>query len=236
MLILAVLWCGVAAVAVSSDPDASKPVPQPPAAAATTPAAPTSAAGTTIAPPVAKTPKADPSLITVPSNTLGPGVPLWVVREQAESDARIARAEASYAEARAALARSEAQAAADRPDLYFGGGYGGYGGYGGVVVYGPHRAGLARAIANRPIPRPIVDHPKPPMRPRAEADDGFEDQHAVAQRIYADAARPRIEASVQAQQMAQRKFGENAKAPIAPIQRQRDEAQLKIRKAPKSGQ
>ncbi len=189
--------------------------------------------------PRAAPPKPDPTLIAVPSNTLGPGVPLWVQREQAEADARIARAEASYAEARAALARVEAQAAADRPDLYFYGQGAGY--YGGVVVYGPHQPGLSRAIANRPVPRPVVrpsERARPPLKPRVDAgaDDGYEDQGASARRVYVEASRPNIGPAIEAQQEAQRRFGANATPAVIEPQKQRDAAVIRIRKAPKSGQ
>jgi hypothetical protein len=197
----------------------SAPVPATPQSQPSKPAAP--------APP-----PRDPTLISVPSNTLGPGTPLWVQREHEAAEVRIAQAEADYASARAALAQIEAQQAADD-----------YNNYGdGVVVYGPYRPGIYGAIRNRPMPpRHRVE------RPGEVGNRDHHDDHAVigqpvdddpfdaAQREFYDAARPRIGAIIEPQLEAQRRFGNNAyPTKIIGIQNGIDRAVINARRgAPK---
>lgn len=163
---------------------------------------------------VAAKPERDPTLISVPSNTLGPGEPLWVRREREQATARIAAANASYAEARASLARTEAQRAASGDDGDA---------YRGVVIYGPHRPGLHRAVLNRPRPRIFAP------APAAEAPSA-DDLHAQAQREFFEASYPRIGPVVEPQLEAQRRFGRLAAPPVIQPQRDRDDAVIRARK------
>lgn len=226
--------CGLIAVgddspaptAAPAAPATSAPASGEPAAPANTPATP---AGETAAAPAgvatteirvqpkvvadAAKPERDPTLISVPSNTLGPGEPLWVRREREQAAARIAVASASYAEARAALARAEAQRAASGDDD---------GAYGGVVIYGPHRPGLHRAVLARPRPR--IFAPAPAAAPPAD------DLHAQAQREFFEASYPRLGPVVEPSLEAQRTFGRLATPPVIQPQRDRDDAVIRARK------
>lgn len=148
----------------------------------------------------------DPTLISVPSNTLGPGMPYWLQREREDAEARIARATAARAEADAQRARAEADLwAGDRNR-------------GGVVIYGPHRPGVWRRLHTRPLGAPI------------EADQLGEDPFERAQRRFGETAYPRTGAIIEQQQEAQRRFGENARPPVSELQRQRDQDVIRSRR------
>lgn len=164
-------------------------------------------------------PAGDPTLIEVPSNTLGPGLPLWVRRDHEAASARIARAEADYAEARAAQAQVEARRAAD--DQYY------YDPYYGVVVYGPHRPGLNGALRARPVPH-ASRHRDEEIASRGVPTDN--DPFDAAQRSFYETSRPRIGPIIERQLEAQRRFGENATPPIADIQRGIDNAVINARR------
>jgi hypothetical protein len=236
-------WAFAAALAVVSLTLADEPAPakpaqaEPPASgpssaetgAAASTSEPTSSSATDPKPATTKQsssqpePPRDPTLISVPSNTLGPGIPLWVLREQDQAAARIAEAEADEAEARAALARIEAQRAADDPYFFSDG-------YGGVVVYGPRRPGLDRAVRNRPIPPRRIATPLASTGTPVD-DDPFD----AAQRTFYETTRPPIGPIVERQLEAQRRFGENAyPSKIIDIQRGMDNAVIRARRgAPK---
>lgn len=210
------------APAVAASPATGVPIASRPAEAATTPSTPAAETGVATAEirvqvrpeVIAAKPERDPTLISVPSNTLGPGEPLWVRREREQAAARIAAANASYAEARASLARTEAQRAASGDDDE---------GYRGVVIYGPHRAGLHRAVLSRPRPRISAPAPVAESMP---ADD----LHAQAQREFFEASNPRIGPVAEPQLEAQRTFGRLAAPPVIQPQRDRDEAVIRARK------
>lgn len=157
----------------------------------------------------------DPTLISVPSNTLGAGEPLWVRREREQAAARIAAANASYAEARAAYARVEAQrAASDDEDNS----------YRGIVIYGPHRPGLHRAVLSRP--RPLVLSPTASDTRNLQEDE----LHGQAQREFFEASYPRNGPAIEGQLDAQRQFGRMATPPVVQPQRDRDDAVIRARK------
>ncbi|MFN7021337.1 MAG: hypothetical protein ACK4WH_08440 [Phycisphaerales bacterium] len=159
----------------------------------------------------AKRPEAKP--ILVPSNTLGPGEPLWLRSDRQAAESRIARAVAQLAE----------QEAARDPDDDCDG----------LVVYGPHAPRWAVRAWYRDGLRPprrtgpgLVQRPDESFNPPQPTDDVFD----RAQLRFAETARPRIQAPIEAQQRAQIRFSEIARPPIARIQNDIDQAQLKLRK------
>jgi hypothetical protein len=157
-------------------------------------------------------PGRDATLIEVPTNTLGPGEPLWVQSDRQAAEARIARADAQIAEREAA-----------RPsyyDDYYDED---------VVVYGPHAPSWGVRAWHQPglRRRPVVT-PHGPITTRT--DDLFD----RAQLKFGRIAYPKNTATVDGQLEAQKKFGEVASPPIARIQKQIDQAQIISRKgAPK---
>ena len=197
------------ALAAQSPADEAKPAAKPEPAAAVAPAA--------TAPP------RDPTLIDVPTNTLGPGTPLWVRRDQEQAQSRLAKAEADYAEARADLARVEAQRAAD--DRYFSASDG-------VVIYGPHQPGLSRALFNRPFVPTHIARPISQTTDRATGGINDQDPFAAAQFRFFNAANPPIAPIINAQLDSQRRV--SMTPPIIEPQKQRDNTVLNARKpAPK---
>lgn len=223
-----VLCCGLCVGVSAAGALADEPVQKPSAdkaapsvQTANAPPAPEAVRQRTSEP--AAQPARDPTLIEVPSNTLGPGVPLWLLREHAESAARIARANADYAEAVAAEAGYQAQRAADDRTYYDP-----YDPRFGVVVYGPHLPGLHNALRARPVPFASrvsdFDH---------GADRGVEtdnDPFDAAQRRFYQSSRPRIGPTIERQLDAQRRFGENATPPISGIQSGIDNAVINARR------
>jgi hypothetical protein len=115
-------------------------------------------------------PVRDPTLIEVPSNTLGPGEPLWVRRDRERAAARID-------EARADLAEREA-AAYDR-DLDR---------HPGFVIYGPHGPRTYRG--GRPGPFRVVERP---------TDDVFDAAQIQFGRVATPRIGPAIEGQQDAQ-------------------------------------
>jgi len=138
---------------------------------------------------------------------------MWMRREREQAESRRAVAEADYAEARADLARVEAQRAAE--DRYSSVATG-------LVIYGPHRPGLRRALINRPTPPAVISRPTQPQG---------DDLHAAAQREFSRAATPPIGPIVESQLEAQRRIGAASTPPVVELQKQRDDAVLQIRKA-----
>lgn len=201
--------------------DMAAPSVQPASAPPAPSAAPAAAPERTSTP--AAQPARDPTLIEVPSNTLGPGVPLWLLREHAESAARIARANADYAEAVAAEAGYQAQRAADDQPYYDP-----YGSRYGVVVYGPHLPGLRDALRARPVPfsSSVSDFDRRADRGVPTDNDPFD----AAQRRFYQSSRPRIAPTIERQLEAQRRFGENATPPISGIQSGIDNAVINARR------
>lgn len=159
----------------------------------------------------AKRPESKP--IVVPNNTLGPGEPLWLRSDRRAAQSRIARAEAQLAE----------QEAARDPDDDCGG----------PVVYGTRVPRWAVRAWYRDGLRPprrtgpgLVQRPDESVNPPEQAEDVFD----RAQLRFAETARPRIQAPIEAQLRAQLRFSETARPPIARIQNDIDRAQLNLRK------
>lgn len=225
---------GVSAAGTLADENAKAPGTDTPAANVQTssithaapkesPEAPASANADTAAKAANQSePARDSTLIEVPSNTLGPGLPLWLRREHEASEARIARAQADYAEALAAAAAYQAQQAADEGSYY-----GPYDPYGGVVVYGPHLPGLRGALRARPVPH-VSRAVEGDRADRGVPTDN--DPFDAAQRGFYENSRPRIGPTIEAQLDAQRRFGRNATPPIADIQRGIDNAVINARR------
>lgn len=205
------------ASAAESAPKAETPAAKP---AAAEPAQPASTASKPTEP------ARDSKLIEVPSNTLGPGVPLWMRREQEQAYTRMTQADADYAEALADQAYVQARRAVDDPY---------YGDYGGVVVYGPHLPGLQRALINRPVPPAPHRADGPGRGPRVTSTPVDDDPFDAAQRQFYEISRPQIGPIIERQQDAQRRFGNNAyPSKIVPIQRGIDDAVIRARRgAPK---
>lgn len=161
---------------------------------------------TPAADPTAEERPRDPTLISVPSNTLGPGEPLWIRSDRRAAEARRARAEAELAESRAELAERDADRLADGDD--------------GVIVYGPHAPRWVRRAWYRPGVRVGINAdrsaPEPDLFDRAQIQFG-------------NTAYPRIGPGIEGQFEAQRRFGRAASPPIIETQNRIDRAQLKTR-------
>ena len=165
--------------------------------------------------PASAPPQHDPTLISVPSNTLGPGEPLWVRSDWQAAQARIAQAEAAIVEREAARSIDD-----DYDDL---------------VVYGPHAPGWAVRgwYGNGIRPHGALGRGRGLVRPidggrTTTTNDDVFDQ---AQIHFGNVAYPKIGGPIEAQQEAQRRFGATARPPIVRIQNDLDRAQLNMRKA-----
>lgn len=142
--------------------------------------------------------------IVMPSNTMGPGEAMWRVREREDAERRLARAKADQAEAIAARTERERY----ESDRFRGYGWRGYGlGY---VHSGGHiDDGWPRGPVTTTITR-------------------FNDLHSLAQREFAEAARPRgLFEAQEARDRALQQFGRVAQPRIGQAQRDREEAFLR---------
>jgi hypothetical protein len=137
--------------------------------------------------------------IEVPANTLGPGVPLWRIREREDAEQKLAAAQIDLAQARAEFATR--QAGRDRPYSFLGGGYLSSGWYGGRDGFRDGLRGPVTSTVTR-----------------------FDDLGSTAQRAYSDAAYPRLNGTTDARDAIVRQFGRDATPPIVRIQNEVDAA------------
>ncbi|MCC6320692.1 MAG: hypothetical protein IT438_04555 [Phycisphaerales bacterium] len=156
--------------------------------------------------------------ISVPSNTLGPGEPLWLRSDRQAAEARIARAEADIA------AQEAARPIDDDCDDF--------------VVYGPHVPRSAVRGWYRGVRPPLLrpEHRRGLVRVGTDrhGEVATDDLFDRAQLRFGATAYPRIRGPIEAQQNAQREYARTAQPPIVRIQNDIDKAQLKSRKgAPK---
>ncbi|MBY0312097.1 MAG: hypothetical protein K2W85_08515 [Phycisphaerales bacterium] len=142
--------------------------------------------------------------IVMPSNTMGPGEAMWRVRERQDAERRLAQAKADQAEAFAARLERE-RYESDRSRGYGWRGYGfGYVHSGGFIDDGWPRGPVTTTVTR------------------------FNDLHSLAQRNFAEAARPRgLFEAQEARDRALQQFGRDAQPRIGQAQRDREEAFLR---------
>lgn len=147
-------------------------------------------------------------LIEVPSNTLGPGEPLWKRREREDAARKLAQAEADYAADLAERADREFDIR-ERSARY---------GY-----YPYHHGGFYSHSSY--WPRHWPTHGEGPTGPVTTTITRFNDLGSEAQRNFADAAYPRNQFEIdEARSRAILQFGRDAEPNIRDAQRARDEA------------
>lgn len=162
------------------------------------------------APPPAPEPPRDPTLISVPSNTLGPGEPLWVRSDRQAAEARAAEAVAAIVEREARSPRYDNER------------------YDPVVIYGPRGATVLRGGFIGP--HRYRFYRGTGLEPGSTTTTVTSDPIDRAQIRFGETARPRIGPAIEANAEAQRRFGETARPRISESQRQRDDAQIRLRK------
>ena len=133
--------------------------------------------------------------ITVPSNTLGPGEPLWRTRDREDAQRKQGAAEADLARARAERAENIAQR--DQPYTFFGNSF----------------LNSGRRSRHEGLRGPVTT--------TITYDDSL---GSTAQRAYFDAAYPRLNGTTDARDEAVRRFGRDATPPIVRIQNDVDRA------------
>ncbi len=127
--------------------------------------------------------------IGVPANTLGPGEPMWRIREREDAQQKLAAAEIDLAQARAEFATR--QAGRERPYSFYGGSY------------------FSNGWSGR------HDGLRGPVTTTITRSDEL---GSTAQRAYFDAAYPRLNGTTDARDAIVRQFGRDATPPIVRIQ------------------